>query len=126
MIASAGCTPQDTSTTARDDVTSSDTGTVTLKIQINEESPTVIDVPEVSDGATLETVMRSLDDIDIGISGSGTTAFVNSIQGKETSADKGWTFQIDGEHANQGIGTTVLHPPTTVEWSFGSFADTMQ
>ena len=122
----AGCP----STTTEPDVDPSDegasTGTVTVRIVSEAKAPTVIQVPDVADGTSLETVMRSLQEADIAISGSGTTAFVNSIQGKATSADKGWTFTVDGEHANQGIGQTVLHPPVEVEWSYGSFADSFR
>ncbi|TWU04608.1 DUF4430 domain-containing protein [Stieleria varia] len=77
-------------------------------------------VDDVVDGSTLETVMRTIQMPQIEISGSGPTAFVNSIDGIMTSGDKGWTFKIDDEFANQGIGATVLHPPTKVTWTFGS------
>ncbi|MCA9138258.1 MAG: DUF4430 domain-containing protein [Planctomycetales bacterium] len=95
-------------------------GVVTLEFN-SDGTSTSVQVPGVADGATLESVMRSVDQIAIELSGSGTTAFVQSIGNTKMEADKGWTFKVDGEFANQGIGQTVLHPPTTVQWTYGEF-----
>lgn len=92
------------------------TGTVTIEI---EGSPgKSMEVEGVAQGTTLETVMQSLDQIPVTITGSGTTAFVDAIGDKATSGSEGWTFKVDGEFANAGIGSTVLSPPTTVTWSY--------
>ena len=96
-------------------------GTVTVVIDDGGEEPIKVTVDNVPVGETLETVMRSIKEVPIELSGSGTTAFVDSIGEQKTDATKGWTFTVDGEFANQGIGQTVLHPPTTVDWSFGEF-----
>ncbi|MEL7337750.1 MAG: DUF4430 domain-containing protein, partial [Planctomycetota bacterium] len=69
----------------------------------------------------MESISRITDSNNLDITGTGTTAFVQSIGGTATSESDGWTFTIDGEFAMQGIGSTVLHPPTTVEWKFGGF-----
>ena len=74
----------------------------------------------VPQGATLETVMRQIDQTPISIRGSGPTAFVDQIGESRTSGSEGWTYTVDGEFATRGIGETQLHPPTTVEWKFGS------
>jgi hypothetical protein len=93
------------------------TGTVTVEVAIDDDVK-VWSIDDVAAGATLEDVLRSTDDFPIEISGSGTTAFVNSIAGKSTSASEGWTYTIDGERAPAGIGSTTITPPTTVRWTF--------
>lgn len=96
------------------------TGSVTIEITGDGE-PKSIEILEVVSGTTLETVMRSVSDVPIKISGSGTNAFVDKIGERATNRTDGWTFKVDGKHANQGIGRTVLTPPTTVTWSFGDY-----
>lgn len=96
-------------------------GTVTVVIQTSKAVPKTVLVKEFADGTSLEAVMRSIDQIPVEISGSGQTAFVQSMGDVATDATQGWTFKVDGEFANQGMGVTVLHPPTTVTWSFGEF-----
>ena len=95
------------------------TGTVTIKIAGDSEQ--TIEVADIASGTTLEAVMRSLADPPIKLTGSGTTAFVDAIGDRATNSTDGWTFKVDGQHANQGIGGTVLNPPTTVIWSFGDY-----
>ncbi len=139
LFAVSGCTAERGDETARPgsdaartaaegatDASAADAGTVTLSIESVDADPLVVEVPGVATGTTLETVMRSLDGVDVDITGSGTTAFVNSIEGKATGGNEGWTFQVDGEPAKQGIGSTVLDPPVEIEWSYGSFSETVQ
>ena len=97
------------------------TGTVTLRIIADEKETVEVELPDIAEGESLESVMRNFKDCPVEISGSGTTAFVQSIDGLSTSGSEGWTFKVDGEFANQGIGETTLSPPTTVEWSYGGF-----
>lgn len=70
--------------------------------------------------------MRSIDQVPISIRGSGQTAFVDAIGGQSTSPGKGWTFQVNGEFANQGVGSTTVTPPATIRWSFGDASETME
>lgn len=102
-------------------VSETETGTVRLEINWPDDSEKqVVEIDDVADGSTLESVMKQLEDPNVEISGSGTTAFVQTIGETSTGAADGWTFKVDGEFANQGIGLTELHPPTTVSWSFGT------
>ena len=96
-------------------------GTVTIRIVSDEKDVVEIEIPDVASGESLENVMRQIKECPIEISGSGETAFVQSIDGLDTEGGQGWTFQVDGEFANQGVGKTLLSPPTTVEWSYGGF-----
>jgi hypothetical protein len=94
--------------------------TVTLEFNLGDEVKT-IDVPDVADGTTLETVLRGVDEIAITLHGSGNTAFVQAIGDTATDASQGWTYKVDGQWSATGVGTTVLHPPTTVSWAFGDW-----
>ncbi len=93
-------------------------GTVTVQI-IGTTKTTSIKVPEIAQGTMLEEVMRSIKEIPVEIQGSGTTAFVDKIGDQATGSSAGWTFKVDGDFANQGIGRTPLNPPTTVTWRYG-------
>ncbi|MGB7323338.1 MAG: DUF4430 domain-containing protein, partial [Rubripirellula sp.] len=93
------------------------TGTVTIEIVSADETKTYT-VDDVSEGSTLEQVMRSAKDFPAEITGSGTTAFVTSIDGQSTSASEGWTYKIDDEFIHEGVGVSTLSPPTTVTWKF--------
>ena len=111
-------TESSTSTSRRDAVS----GIVTLEIAEADGSRTIT-VPDVADGATLESVLRSAEGLNAVISGTGSTAFVNQIGDRDTSGSEGWTFTVDGKRADKGIGSTVLHPPATIQWKFGSMED---
>jgi hypothetical protein len=98
------------------------TGIVTIEV-VNDTGNQTFEIPNVVSGTMLEEVMRSIKDLPIKIQGSGTTAFVDQIGDRATNSTDGWTFKVDGEFANQGIGSTSLNPPTTVTWSFGDFEE---
>ena len=99
-----------------------ESGTVTLEIQ-GSGSPTTIEIEDVQAGTTLEQVMRSITQIPISIRGSGVTAFVDGIGEQTASGNEGWVFRVDGVHANQGVGSTVLTPPATITWVYGDAGD---
>tara|TARA_Y100000385_G_C12903024_1_gene555081 strand:+ start:177 stop:647 length:471 start_codon:yes stop_codon:yes gene_type:complete len=99
-----------------------ETGTVTLEIQ-GSDSPRTIEIEDVQTGTTLEEVMRSVTQIPISIRGSGVTAFVDSIGEQSASGSEGWVFRVNGVHANQGVGSTVLTPPATITWVYGDASD---
>lgn len=119
LLFSVGCRSE-TPTIAPLSTAQAVTGTVTVEVKLGEELRT-FEVPDVADGATLESVMESIDQIPINMTGSGTTAFVNAIGDTKTNSTEGWTFMVDGQWADTGIGSTVLHPPTTVTWVFGEW-----
>ena len=99
-----------------------ESGTVTLQIQGSDSAKT-IEIADVQTGTTLEQVMRSITQIPISIRGSGVTAFVDGIGEQTSSGNEGWVFRVDGIHANQGVGSTVLTPPTTITWVYGDAGD---
>jgi len=103
-------------------------GNVDVPTPGDREVVVVVDAPsgrilqvvrDVVQGTTLETVMRKVDQLDVMMTGSGETAFVYEIGGVATGVREGWTYEVDGEFANIGVGQFELEPPTTVRWSFG-------
>ena len=98
------------------------TGTVTIEIESGDDRAT-FEVMDVAAGTTLESLMRSIDQVPVSIQGSGLTAFVDGIDGQSTSGSEGWTFEVDGEFANEGIGSITLTPPTTITWSYGDASE---
>lgn len=77
-------------------------------------------IDDVVSGTTLETVMRQADELGVVLTGSGTTAFVHQIGDLETGRREGWTYKVDGEFADVGVGQFQLEPPTLVQWSYGT------
>lgn len=98
------------------------TGPVTVKV-LGPGLDRVFVVESVVDGTTVESFLRSLAAIPIEIRGSGTTAFVESINGISTGAESGWTYRIDGDFVPRGVGAVELHPPTTLEWRYGEWEE---
>ncbi|MDE0867005.1 MAG: DUF4430 domain-containing protein [Rubripirellula sp.] len=125
LVVSAGCVSEPESSSPKASVKKDaavETGTVTLEIQGSGE-PLTIEIADVSVGTSLEDVMRSVTQIPVSIRGSGVTAFVDGIGDQSASGTEGWVFRVDGVHANQGVGSTSLSPPTTVSWIYGDADD---
>lgn len=118
------------------DTAATKTETVTLeifksaeeKIAGESKTPTAdyIETFDVAAGTSLEDVMRQVDQPEIVITGSGATAFVKSIDGVASNASRGWTFTIDDEFSNVGIGSVKLTPPQTVRWRYMTMEEASQ
>ena len=122
LAIAAGCGGRNTATSP--DVaqeTTVTTGTVTVEIALNGEIKTV-EIDDVEDGTTVESLMREMEDPIVQIKGSNTTAFVHTIGDVATAGREGWTFKIDGEFSHSGVGSAILHPPTTLSWRYGDFS----
>jgi len=128
LIAGCGTSTPDTPDAAPGDssaVTASDTGDgetikVTVVIQ-GKDSKQEFTRTDIHAGATVEDVMRLIDEVPVTITGSGVTAFISEIDGVSTTSTEGWKYKIDGEHAEKGIGSTKLDAPATISWAFGSY-----
>lgn len=103
------------------------TGTVTLEIflphAISEDASDAGQADfretfDVATGTTLEEVMRKIEQPEIVITGSGVTAFVQSMDGVATDTTRAWTYTIDDTFANEGIGSLELTPPQKIQWRF--------
>ncbi|TWT81867.1 hypothetical protein CA13_33210 [Planctomycetes bacterium CA13] len=118
----AGCNRATVEPSAEEITT--EAGTVTVVIQSSEgERQTEVD--NVLPGATVESVMRSIEEVPITINGSGVTAFVSKMDGVETESTKGWTYMVNDEYVNKGIGSVMLVPPATVTWTYGTYEQTI-
>ncbi len=95
-------------------------GPVTIEVA-TAKGTQVIEIQEVRAGTTVEGLMGSIKDVEIVITGSGSTAFLNKIGDLETAGSEGWTYKVDGEHVHEGIGTLQITPPTTITWTYGDY-----
>jgi Domain of unknown function (DUF4430) len=97
-------------------------GTVTIVIDDGNE---VVEqkIENVTAGTTVEQLMKQLDDPTVKISGTGTTALVTAIRGKTNSGGEGWTYRVNDEWADRGIGTFELTPPATIRWKHGDLSE---
>lgn len=121
-----GCgTSRPPSDSSRDGVAATATGPVTVEFLHqgfdDQGFAREVTLEGIAAGSTVESVMRSIQDPPIVLRGRGVTAFVESIGGIKTSATDGWTYRVDGEFADRGIGTTELVPPARISWRFGAW-----
>ncbi|MFM2001881.1 MAG: hypothetical protein RI963_1307 [Planctomycetota bacterium] len=98
-------------------------GTVTVVIATEDGGEIRKEIAGVASGTTIAQIMRSIDDPEIKTRGSGSTTFVESIGGIGTAEGKGWTFRVNGEWADRGVGDYTLEPPAEVRWTHGSFQE---
>ncbi len=94
------------------------TGTVTVEVIEGDETKRY-ELTDIAAGTTVESIMRSLTEPEVTMSGSGITAFVQQIGDQSTRSNEGWVYRVDGEFATKGIGSTTVDPPVTITWSFG-------
>ncbi len=125
LIAALGCSNSATQSPPNSNsaaTATSSVGTVTFEIQTTDE---VIrrTVDDISSGTTVEQVMKQITDLELKMTGSGTTALVTSMEGLTNGGSKGWTYRVDGTLANCGIGEYELTPPCTVTWKYGDFSE---
>lgn len=99
------------------------TGVVTVQINGGQDDTISVEIADVSTGATVESIMRQIEDPPVHINGSGTTAFIDQIGDKKTVGSDGWVFRVDGEYSNEGVGMKTVDPPCTISWEFGDFRD---
>lgn len=94
-------------------------GTVTVVIHFDDQTVerAIEDVPA---GTTVAQVMNEITDPPVVMTGSGSLTFVKSIGELGIAGGKGWTFSVDGQRANQGVGSYRLTPPARVEWTHSS------
>jgi len=97
-------------------------GTIAVVFSFGDERPEIVREVAVDQPRTVEAVMRKIDAPAIELSGSGTTAFVRSIEGLETTAGRGWLYEVDGQWAERGIGQTTVSPGSEIRWRYGEFA----
>lgn len=95
-------------------------GTVTVVFNL-PDGEVRREVESVASGTSIAEVMAKIEEPKIELTGSGDTAFVKSIGDLGTTDGKGWTFTVDGNFADRGIGAYELTPPATIQWKHGAF-----
>lgn len=95
-------------------------GPVTVVIELGDESKSQR-FDEVQPGTTIAELMAQIEDPSVRLSGSGAMAFVESIGELGTDRGLGWTFRVNGEWADRGIGAYPLEPPAEIRWTHGAF-----
>lgn len=58
---------------------------------------------------------------EIVMTGEGAMAFVSSIGGLDSASGKGWTYYVNGQWADQGIGAEKIAPGDRIDWAYGSW-----
>jgi hypothetical protein len=114
LLFSAGC-----SRTA-EPIAEPTVGTVTIVIQM-PDGEVRQEFESVASGTTIAELMAKIESPKVTMIGSGDTAFVKSIGDFGTDAGKGWTFRVDDQWADSGVGAYRLDPPATVQWTHGAF-----
>ncbi len=108
------------STAPQPEALAAEPGIVTVVIEIGGQQIRR-EVEQVQPGTTIADVMSRIEEPAIKIIGSGSTAFVDSIGELGTTAGLGWTFRVNGEWADRGVGDYALEPPAEIRWSHGTF-----
>ncbi len=98
---------------------------VTLSFKMDDSLTVTASFAKLDAEETVETLMRKFVSSGISpkieLSGTGTTAFLQSIGGQDTSAGKGWTYKINGQRAVRGIGQTPVTTGDEITWEYGSW-----
>jgi hypothetical protein len=78
-------------------------------------------------GMTVLDAMRAVEQADhawkFAYKGTGVSTFLVSIadQENEGAAGRNWQYEINGQHAQRGIGTQTLEPGDQVLWKFATY-----
>ncbi|QEG20864.1 DUF4430 domain-containing protein [Mariniblastus fucicola] len=101
-----------------------DVGTVALEIDFGgEKRSKSIDVVCSPDSTVLSTLQRAENtgELKIEFSGSGETAFVNSIDGVKNDGDgSNWTYRVNDDLGDKSAGVFPVGPGDRISWTFGA------
>lgn len=100
-------------------------GTVDLVVDFGSAAENIsVQIPCSEDSTVLAILQRAelSGDLKLQSSGTGETAFVQSINGVggAQTPDQYWTYLLNGELAKTGSGVTEVDPNDEVHWRFGS------
>ena len=73
-------------------------------------------------GDTLLDCLRRIPESGFSIRGDGAMAFVTEIDSFASRGGEGWTFYVNGQWADRGIGDFEVHPDDQIEWRYGDFS----
>lgn len=102
-------------------------GTVSLKVDFGGDKPDKqIDVVCSADSTVLLSLQRAqnMNELAFQSSGSGETAFVQSIDGVDNETDgKSWIYHVNDELADKSAGIKTVKPGDVITWSYGTPPD---
>lgn len=101
-----------------------DIGTVVLEVDFGDEKPTKsIDVVCSPDSTVLLSLERAMQmkKLKFKASGSGETAFLESIDGvaNDTKEGKYWTYRVNDSLGDKSAGVFDVKPSDKITWTFG-------
>ena len=120
LVTTSGCGPTTAEAPPKRQI-----GTVNLTIDFGGTPENIgVQIPCSQDSTVLDILRRAElnGDVKLQSSGSGETAFVQSINGvsQQSSDGKYWTYLLNGELSKTGSGVTEVDPGDEVNWRFGS------
>ncbi|QDS91145.1 hypothetical protein EC9_53650 [Rosistilla ulvae] len=91
--------------------------------EFGEGEPVEIALDAVPAGSTVADAMRQIAEmpgtVQLEIVGKGDMTFVQSINGKTTSGNEGWSYYVNEEWAQAGVGAIELKEGDLVRWTYG-------
>lgn len=101
-----------------------DIGTVTVEVDFgSDKRAKSIDVVCSPDSTVLDSLERAqnTNELKFEHSGSGETAFVNSIDGVKGKGAEGgnWTFRVNDQLGDKSAGIYEVKPGDVISWKFG-------
>ena len=118
----AGC-QRESPATSQSPVSTQDNGRVAVQFQFSDTRQVTRLVEDVPAGSTVLSVMQKIEDPTIEISGSGAMALITKIGDAENGGETGWTYSINGEWAERGIGDTTVSGGDEIQWRYGTWED---
>lgn len=101
-------------------------GTVQLLVDFSEQRRDLnVKVPCSADSTVFTILQRAekMGDLEFDSQGSGSTAFVHSIDGVMNAGGRGknWVFRVNDQLARESSGSLGVAPGDVIEWKFGEY-----
>ncbi len=96
-------------------------GSVIVEFRYPDQRLESLVVSPVRSGDTVWQVMQQIEEPEITIQGSGRNALLTRIGEFSNRGAEGWTFYVNGEWADRGIGDYPIQVDDKIEWRYGDF-----
>ncbi len=101
-------------------------GTVQLRVDFADQQKDLnVKVPCSADSTVFTILQRAekMGDLEFDSQGSGSTAFVHSIDGVMNAGGRGknWVFRVNDQLAKESCGSFGVAPGDVIEWRFGEY-----
>lgn len=96
-------------------------GSVIVEFRYPDKRLESLVVSPVRSGDSVLEVMRQIEQPEITIQGSGRNALLTRIGEFSNRGAEGWTFYVNGEWADRGIGDYPIQLDDKIEWQYGDF-----